>query len=59
MSSRPSLFVSRHDTAHAQELRRQHRALLRMAIALAVLMAFTLTAPFRASLYICLRWGCL
>ena len=58
MSSRPSLFVSRHDTAHAQELRRQHRALLRMAIALAVLMAFTLSAPFWASLYICLRWGC-
>ena len=59
MSSRPSLFVSRHDTAHAQELRRQHRVLRRMAIALALLMALTLSAPFWASLYICLRWGCL
>ena len=59
MSSRPSLFVSRHDTAHAQELRRQHRVLLLMAVALALLMAFTLSAPFWASLYICLRWGCL
>lgn len=59
MSSRPSPFISRHDTAHAQELRRQRRVLLAMTAALALLLALTVTAPFWASLYICLRWGCL
>ena len=59
MSSRPSPFISRHDTAHAQELRRQRRVVLGMTAALALLLALTVTAPFWASLYICLRWGCL
>lgn len=59
MSSRPTPFLTRHDTAHAQELRRQRRVVLRMSIALAAVMALTLSAPFWASLYICLRWGCL
>lgn len=59
MSSRPSPFTTRHGTAHAQELRRQRRVLFGMAVALAVVMALTLTAPFWAALYLCLRWGCL
>ena len=59
MSSRPTLFISRHDTAHAQELRRQRRVLLAMTAALALLLALTVTAPFWAALYMCLRWGCL
>lgn len=59
MSSRPTPFLTRHDTTHAQELRRQRRVVLRMSIALAAVMALTLSAPFWASLYICLRWGCL
>lgn len=59
MSSRPTLFTSHQDTAQAQELRRQRRVLFAMAVALAVVMALTLTAPFWAALYMCLRWGCL
>lgn len=59
MSSRPSPFITRHDAAQAQELRRQRRVLFAMAAALAVVMALTLTAPFWAALYLCLRWGCL
>ena len=58
MSSRPTHFITRHDTAHAQELRRQRRVLAGMAVALAVVMAMTVTAPFWASLYLCVRWGC-
>lgn len=59
MSSRPTHFITRHHTAHAQELRRQRRVLAGMAVALAVVMAMTVTAPFWASLYLCVRWGCL
>lgn len=59
MSSRPSLLFTRRDTAQAQELRRQRRVLFGMAVALAMVMALTLTAPFWAALYMCLRWGCL
>ena len=59
MSSRPTPFLTRHDTAHAQELRRQRRVLLGMTAALALLLALTVTAPFWAAFYMCLRWGCL
>lgn len=59
MNSRPTYFITRHDTANAQELRRQRRVVLGMTAALALLLALTVTAPFWASLYICLRWGCL
>ncbi len=59
MSSRPTLHIPRHDPAHAQELHRQRRVLAGMAVALAVVMAMTVTAPFWASLYLCVRWGCL
>lgn len=59
MSSRPTHFITRHDPAHAQELRRQRRVLAGMAVALAVVMALTVSAPFWASLYSCIRWGCL
>ena len=59
MSSRPNLFIARHDTAHAQELRRQRRVLQGMAVALALVMALTLSAPFWAAFFMCLRWGCL
>lgn len=62
MSSRPTLFITRPDTAHAQELRRQRRerrVMLGMAAALAVVMALTLSAPFLAAFYLCVRWGCL
>lgn len=59
MSSRSTLHIPRHDPAHAQELRRQRRVLAGMAVALAVVMAMTVTAPFWASLYLCVRWGCL
>lgn len=59
MSSRPTPFITRRDSAQTQELRRQRRVLFGMAVALAVVMALTLTAPFWAALYLCLRWGCL
>jgi hypothetical protein len=58
MSSRPTHFITRHDTAHTREMRRQRRVLAGMAVALAVVMALTVSAPFWASLYLCVRWGC-
>ena len=59
MNNRPTHFIPRHDLAHALELRRQRRVLAGMAVALAVVMALTVSAPFWASLYSCVRWGCL
>ena len=59
MSSR-SLFISgQRLTPAGRELRRQRRVLLGMSTALALLLTATITAPFWASLYVCLRWGCL
>lgn len=62
MSSRSTLFIPRHDTAQAQELRgqrRERRVMLGIAAALAVVVALTLSAPFWAAFYLCVRWGCL
>lgn len=59
MSSRHTYISGPSGTPHARELRRQRRVVLGMSFALALLLALTITAPFWASLYICLRWGCL
>ena len=59
MNSRSLFFSGQRVTPAGRELRRQRRVLLAMSVALALLLAATITAPFWASLYVCLRWGCL